>query len=80
MSHIERLIVEQGIPKPVVRLDFLLRIVPPRPPQKISISKVRDFILYMRDVMGVNIKKVTYDQAFSAESLQILDEQGVPKW
>lgn len=62
MSHIDRYEEdESGIKKAIVRVDFMLDIIPPSPPRQISISKVRDFCFYLRDKMGVNIALVTYD-------------------
>lgn len=78
MSHIDRYITdEQGIKKPVIRIDFMLDITPPAPPRQIAIYKVRDFNFYLRDVMGVNIEKVTYDMFASQESRQVLAEGGI---
>ena len=77
MCHVSKVIVDElGIRKPEITIDFQLRIPAPKAPQKISISKVRDFVFYLRDVMGVHIDLVTYDQFASAESRQVLDEGG----
>lgn len=67
-----------GMWKPIVATDILLRITPPKPPRKISISKVRDFIFFMRDVWQLEIGYVSYDSFASDESLQVLAENGIP--
>ena len=67
-----------GLWMPIVATDILLRINPPKAPRKISISKVRDFIFYMRDVWDLEIGYVTYDSFASEESLQVLSENGIP--
>lgn len=76
LCHIERVENINGSPKPIIQTDIMLRITPPAPPRKISIAKVRDFIFYLRDYLGVNIAKVTYDRFASADSIQILNEGG----
>ena len=67
---------EDGVVKPVVSVDLMIRVVPPKSPYKISIGKVRDFVFYLRDTLGLDIGKVTYDTYQSAESLQVLEENG----
>lgn len=72
--YIESFIEEDGIKKPVICVDFMLQILPPKPPKKIALYKIRDFIIYLRDVYGLKIGKVTYDMFNSEESRQILQE------
>lgn len=67
---------ENGIKKPVFSTDFMLRINPPKPPRKIAIYKIRNFIVFLHNVMGLKIGKVTYDIFNSEESRQILEEMG----
>ena len=67
---------EFGNRLPIIVTDFKLRIEPPRKPAKISISKVREFIVYLRDIMGVNIGYVSYDQFASHEARELLEAQG----
>lgn len=76
-SFIEGYTNIDGITKPVVAVDLMVRINPPKPPYKISIPKTRDFIFYMRDKWGLPITCVSYDQFASAESRQVLSENGV---
>lgn len=67
---------ETGLRKPVLSTDFMLRINPPKPPRKIAIYKVRNFVVYLANVIGMKIGKVTYDIFNSEESRQILEEMG----
>ena len=61
---------------PIIQVDFMMRITPPNKPYEIDISKIREFIRYLRDTMGLNIAGVSYDQYASVESLQILKQLG----
>lgn len=74
--YIDSIIEEEGVRKPIYGVDFMLRINPPKPPKKIAIYKIRNFVVYLRDVVGINIGKVTYDIFNSEESRQILEELG----
>lgn len=77
MCHIDRIYTDNlGNTKFKIVVDFLLRIDPPKPPAQISITKVREFIYFLNDIMGVNVKTLSYDSAFSAESLQLLKQKG----
>lgn len=62
---------------PTIIVDCALRINPPPPPKKISISRIRSFIFYCIKNLKLNIAKVTYDSFSSAESIQTLKENGV---
>ena len=74
--YIDSIIEEEGVRKPIYGVDFMLRINPPKPPKKIAIYKIRNFVVYLRDVVGINIGKVSYDIFNSEESRQILEELG----
>ena len=67
---------ETGMKKPIIGVDFVLRINPPKPPKKIAIYKIRNFVVYLGRSFGMNIGKVTYDIFNSEESRQILEEMG----
>lgn len=67
---------ENGMKKPVIGVDFMLRINPPSPPRKIAIYKIRNFIVWLGTSFGMKIGKVTYDIFNSEESRQILEEMG----
>jgi hypothetical protein len=69
-------LVEDEIKIPVISYDFMLRINPPKKPNKISLSKVRDFIVYLRNELGIKFDMITADQFQSAQLLQELDELG----
>ena len=69
---------EKGeIRSPIVTVDMMLCITPPKAPDQISIKKIRDFVLWLRDENGMNIKGVTYDWFASAESIQAFTERGM---
>lgn len=74
--YIDSIVEEEGVRKPIFAVDFMLRINPPKPPKKIAIYKIRNFIVYLRDVLGVSVGKVSYDIFNSEESRQILEELG----
>ena len=61
-----------------VKFDFILNIVPPRPPAKVDISKVRSLIPWLSQNKGINWGMITYDQFQSQESMQELDKAGFP--
>ena len=67
---------ENGMKKPVIGVDFMLRINPPSPPRKIAIYKIRNFVVWLGTSFGMKIGKVTYDIFNSEESRQILEEMG----
>lgn len=67
-----------GVEVPEYYYDFVLRIVPPAPPKRVSISRCHEFIKYMRDVLGLRIGLVTFDQFQSMASRQYLEENGIP--
>jgi hypothetical protein len=60
---------------PMVIVDFVLRIVPPRHGQ-IDLNKIREGILMLRGA-GVHIAQVSYDRFQSADSIQILTKAGI---
>lgn len=76
-SYVDEVIEdEQGAKKPVFGIDFMIRINPPKPPKKIAIYKIRNFIVWLGTSFGMKIGKVTYDIFNSEESRQILEEMG----
>jgi hypothetical protein len=60
---------------PIVIVDFILRILPPRHGQ-ISLSKIRDGILMLRGA-GVRVAQVSYDRFQSTDSIQVLTNAGI---
>lgn len=65
-----------GVKHDVYVFDFTLRIVPPQPPKKMSITRVEEFIIYLRDKLNLTIGMVSYDNFQSAGSLQRLGDLG----
>lgn len=66
-----------GLYVPHYVFDILLSVVPPKPPRKISISKVFNIIYYMRDKWDLPIGYVSYDSYSSAGALQDLQTNGI---
>lgn len=69
--------VVDGVEVPEFYYDFSLRIVPPPPPKRVSISRCHEFIKYMRDTLGLTIGLVSFDQFQSEGSRQYLNEIGI---
>ena len=67
-----------GVEVPQFYYDFVLRIVPPPAPKRVSIARCHEFIKYMRDNLGLRIGLVTFDQFQSMASRQYLEEIGIP--
>lgn len=65
-----------GMKKPIIGIDFILRINPPKPPKKIAIYKIRNFVVFLGKTLGLRLGRVTYDIFNSEESRQILEEMG----
>ena len=65
-----------GVEVPEYFYDFSLRIVPPPAPKRVSIARCHEFIKYMRDVLGLRIGLVSFDQFQSEASRQFLTENG----
>ena len=61
-----------------IKFDFILDIIPPRPPAKVDIAKVRSLIPWLSQHKGINWGKITYDQYQSQESMQELEKAGFP--
>jgi hypothetical protein len=67
---------DTGIAAPIIEVDFILRIEPPKKPDKISIAKIRKFLFDLRD-RNVHLGQVTYDQYQSSDSIGILNTHGI---
>lgn len=67
-----------GVLRPVYYYDFCIRILPPPPPKKISIARVEEFIMYMRDRLHITFGMISYDSFQSSSSQQHLQELGFP--
>lgn len=68
--------IVDGVEMPEFYYDFVLRIVPPPPPKRVSISRCHEFIKYMRDVLGLRVGLISFDQFQSEASRQFLNENG----
>ena len=66
---------ERGGSAPVARVEFMLRLAPPRGGE-IDLGRVREIILALRG-RGFNIAQVSYDGFESADSRQILRRHGI---
>lgn len=71
-------LIEDEIRIPSIAVDFMLQIDPPNKPHAISLSKIRDFIVYLKNELHIKIGMVSADQFQSAQLLQELDELGFP--
>lgn len=76
-AYVSGYVDRDGQKLPVVSIDFALRIKPPKPPEKISITRCRSFIIYLQKGLGLPLGLVTYDQFQSSESQQVLNEIGI---
>lgn len=65
-----------GVETPDYYYDFVLRIVPPPAPKRVSIARCHEFIKYMRDNLGLKIGLISFDQFQSEASRQFLTENG----
>lgn len=70
--------VVDGVESPNYYYDFVLRIVPPPAPKRVSIARCHEFIKYMRDELHLRIGMVSFDQFQSEASRQYLTEIGIP--
>jgi hypothetical protein len=67
---------DEGPPKIVVPL--MLQIRPPEDKSdKISLEKLRNFIEYLVDDLGLNLRKVTFDQYQSSFTIETLNKRGI---
>lgn len=69
---------EYGIPMPVIKFDWMIRINPPKPPHKIDLAKVRSIIPWQEKRFGISYGMISYDTFQSAEAVQDLDKSGYP--
>lgn len=77
ICHIDKVSRDEYGVRPHITVDLMLAIDPPKKPRRISITKVREFLFFLRDEIGLTLAKVTYDWFASHESIQILDEEGI---
>jgi hypothetical protein len=60
---------------PFIFVDFFCRIKAPKL-DEISFEKVRQFLVWLRDNMGYQIQRISYDSWQSIHSIQLLQENG----
>jgi len=60
---------------PIVQIDMMLQILPPIAGE-IDFSKIREFVVYLRDQLNYPIKVVNYDGFQSADSIQTMKKLG----
>lgn len=78
VSMVHREVVRgKGFSDSIYIVDFMLQILPPRPPQRLSIRKVREFVIWLKQELGFNITLVTADRFGSAETLQEFNAAGI---
>lgn len=58
------------------RVEWMIRINPPKPPAKISIARVRSIIPFMSETFGIEWGMISYDTYQSSEAIQHLEEDG----
>ncbi len=75
--HVGNLLEVDGVKKPMIVVDFMIQINPPRPPKRLAIYKLRDFVASLKIDYGLKIGRVSYDMWNSEESRQILGELGL---
>lgn len=67
-----------GTLKKKIKVDWIIRVVPPKPPHKIDIKKVRGIITFLSNTYGIEWGMITYDTYASQEAIQELDKDGFP--
>lgn len=71
MGHVREVVEIEGEKKPYIVIDALMRWKAP-PGNEIMIADLRRMVYYLKDELGFNIKKVTYDGFESQDSIQQL--------
>lgn len=78
-SQLVENLIKDGVPfseyRLIVEYDFILTIIAGQV-KPISLEKIQNFILWLRNKCGYNFGKVTFDQWQSDMSLQMLEGQG----
>ena len=67
-----------GLPKITICIDWMIRINPPKPPNKIDLSRVRSIIPWQEKNFGISYGMITYDTFQSFEAVQDLEKSGYP--
>lgn len=69
---------EDGTTIKHIKVDWVVRVVPPKPPHKIDIAKVRGIITYLTNTYGIQWGMISYDTYASQEAIQSLEKDGFP--
>jgi hypothetical protein len=67
-----------GIIRPVIEMDFALRIQNTKPPDKISIAKILSFFFWLKSMFHIQYGRISYDRYASNLSLQELEINFIP--
>ncbi|MBO7615019.1 MAG: hypothetical protein J6T15_04925 [Bacilli bacterium] len=67
-----------GIPSPRIKIDWMIRINPPRLPYQIDLAKVRSVIQWEEQNFGISFGLISYDTFQSYEAVQDLEKSGYP--
>jgi hypothetical protein len=78
ISHIADTREVNGVVYPILGVDLMVRINPPKQPHKIPIARVREFLFWLAETYGIEYGKITYDCYASEESLQAIEALGIP--
>lgn len=74
MGHVREMKEIEGELRPVIVIDFLLRMRP-MPGQEIILADVRKVVYRLKDEMGFNLRKVTLDGFQSTDTIQQLNKK-----
>ena len=66
---------KQKVTLPTITIDIALAVKAPKG-ERVRLEAIREFFLYLRDVMKINLKKITYDGFQSEDSIQLLKSYG----
>lgn len=78
-TYVDDVIVgTDGIPLLFLKVEWIVRINPPKPPAKIDLAKCRSIIPYLAKTYGITFGMISYDTFQSAEAMQELEKSGYP--
>jgi intein/homing endonuclease len=78
-TYVDDVIVgNDGIPLLFLKVEWIVRINPPKPPAKIDLAKCRSIIPYLAKTYGITFGMISYDTFQSAEAMQELEKSGYP--
>lgn len=76
-TYVDDVIVDNnGLVILFLKVEWMLRINPPKPPAKIDLAKVRSLIKYFEKEHGIIWGTISYDTFQSAEAMQELEKAG----